>query len=71
MGDAKGGYEIRRVAKIDLRDCAYNGDVFLTAYTQPGKKYMVHNIVFYTLADHTDPLPPETAADTVADDTEE
>lgn len=69
MGDSKGGYEIRRVAKIDLRDCAYNGDVFLTAYTQPGKKYMVHNIVFYTLADHTDPLP--TVTDAVPDDTEE
>lgn len=62
MTDARGSFEIRNVVKVDLRELYYNGEVFLTAYTQPDKKYMVHNVAFYTLTSHVDPEPPVTEA---------
>ncbi len=57
MNDTKtfgnnGGYEYRGVAKVDLKT-KYNGNVYLTAYTQPGFDYLVHNIVFVTAVGHT------------------
>lgn len=47
------GYEIRTVAKVDLTETNYIGNVYLNAYTQPNQKYLVHNIVFVTLEGHT------------------
>ncbi len=60
-----GGYQYRAVAKVDL-DTNYIGNVYLTAYTQKGFDYLVHNIIFVTLEGHTgtveDKNPPVTTA---------
>ncbi len=47
-----GGYQFRAVARVDL-DTSYNGNVYLTAATQPGGHYLVHNIIFVTTTAHT------------------
>ncbi|MCQ2353742.1 MAG: hypothetical protein MJ102_01410 [Clostridia bacterium] len=46
MVNGKDGYLARKTAVVNLRNTAYNGHVFLNAYTQKGQKYVVHNIIF-------------------------
>lgn len=72
MANGTDGYLARKIATINLRNTAYNGHVYLNAYTQAGQKYIVHNIVFVkrTNYDPSSATHPafETAQTTPAED---
>jgi len=56
---ATGGFLKKRVARISLTNVAHSGKVYLTAYTQPGQQYIVHNIVFVAKNGYTALEPVE------------
>ena len=65
--DGKNGWLHRQTVSVDLSDVTHSGPVYLTAYTQKGQKYLIHNIVFITDKDYDAPEPDVV---TRGDDTE-
>ena len=69
--DGKNGWLHRITVSIDLSDVAHSGPVYLTAYTQKGQKYLIHNVVFITDKDYDAPDPVTvTEAETEEPETE-
>lgn len=64
IADGKNGWLHRQAISIDLSDCAYSGPVYLTAYTQKGQKYLIHNILFITDKGYEAPEPDVVARQT-------
>lgn len=65
--DGKNGWLHRQTVSVDLSDVSHSGPVYLTAYTQKGQRYLIHNIVFITDKDYDAPEPDVV---TRGDDTE-
>ncbi len=50
------GYLHRKVIYIDIEDVTYDGNVYLTSYTQKNQKYVIHNVAFITREGYEAPV---------------